>query len=256
MDLAFCFCRIYRLHMDDGLTDTARSALETKRRAIVDRIPSGYRPAVHLAVPSLIGLTTLVVALSSLRDTRAVDLLAIPATLLGAFAFEWRAHKRVLHRRAPLLGLLYERHELEHHVVYRYDDMAMRSPSEMWLILMPPYAVVIVLLLDVPFALGAGALFGRDVGLLVCATAMLFFLAYEWLHLAYHLPPESFVGRRALVRRLRELHRRHHDPRLMKRWNFNVTVPVFDWVHGTLWSPARERARAAARVTKARVAAR
>ena len=28
----------------------------------------------------------------------------------------------------------------------------------------------------------------------------------------------------------------------MKRWNFNVTLPLFDWVHGTTWSPAREAA--------------
>ena len=26
----------------------------------------------------------------------------------------------------------------------------------------------------------------------------------------------------------------------MKRWNFNVTFPVFDWIHGTIWSPERE----------------
>jgi sterol desaturase/sphingolipid hydroxylase (fatty acid hydroxylase superfamily) len=32
---------------------------------------------------------------------------------------------------------------------------------------------------------------------------------------------------------LREQHRRHHHPRLMQRWNFNVTVPLWDWVRGT-----------------------
>ena len=53
-----------------------------------------------------------------------------------------------------------------------------------------------------------------------------------------HLPPESFVGRRRLVRVLREHHARHHHPRLMQRWNFNVTVPLFDWLHGTIVSRA------------------
>ena len=28
---------------------------------------------------------------------------------------------------------------------------------------------------------------------------MMFFLSYEWLHLAYHLPPTTFLGRRPLI---------------------------------------------------------
>jgi sterol desaturase/sphingolipid hydroxylase (fatty acid hydroxylase superfamily) len=57
---------------------------------------------------------------------------------------------------------------------------------------------------------------------------------YEVSHLSYHLPPESFVGRRRLVRWLREHHARHHDPRLMQKWNFNVTIPFWDWIRGTI----------------------
>jgi sterol desaturase/sphingolipid hydroxylase (fatty acid hydroxylase superfamily) len=68
---------------------------------------------------------------------------------------------------------------------------------------------------------------------------MFFFLSYEWTHLAYHLP-DGRLGRLSLVRHLRELHRRHHDPRLMKRWNFNITVPVFDVIRGTLWSATHD----------------
>ena len=77
------------------------------------------------------------------------------------------------------------------------------------------------------------------VALLFIATSLMFFLMYEWLHLAYHIPEGTRLGRNPLIAKLRSLHQRHHDPRLMKRWNFNVTVPLFDWLHGTLWSPAR-----------------
>jgi sterol desaturase/sphingolipid hydroxylase (fatty acid hydroxylase superfamily) len=84
---------------------------------------------------------------------------------------------------------------------------------------------------------------------------MFFFLSYEWLHLSYHLPKESFIGRLGIVALLREHHRRHHDPRLMKRWNFNVTVPVFDWIRGTVWSPEREAARDARRKERRAAAA-
>jgi sterol desaturase/sphingolipid hydroxylase (fatty acid hydroxylase superfamily) len=66
---------------------------------------------------------------------------------------------------------------------------------------------------------------------------MLYVLSYEWLHLAYHLPQDTVLGRNPLVRVLARHHARHHDPRLMQKWNFNVTVPLWDWVRGTIWRP-------------------
>ena len=62
---------------------------------------------------------------------------------------------------------------------------------------------------------------------------MAYVLSYEWLHLAYHLPPDSFVGRLPPIRFLRRHHATHHDPRLMMRWNFNITIPLWDLVRGT-----------------------
>jgi len=64
---------------------------------------------------------------------------------------------------------------------------------------------------------------------------------YEWLHLSYHLPPESWIGRRALIRILKRHHAIHHEPRLMQRWNFNVTLPLWDRVRGT-YAKSREAA--------------
>jgi len=53
-------------------------------------------------------------------------------------------------------------------------------------------------------------------------------VGYELSHLSYHLPETTWIGRRRVIRWLREHHARHHDPRLMQKWNFNVTIPVFD----------------------------
>jgi sterol desaturase/sphingolipid hydroxylase (fatty acid hydroxylase superfamily) len=69
--------------------------------------------------------------------------------------------------------------------------------------------------------------------------------------MAYHMPEDSRIGRLSLIQRLREQHRRHHEPRLMKRWNFNVTIPVFDAILGTAWSPERELVVERARAEKA-----
>ncbi|APR82332.1 Sterol desaturase [Minicystis rosea] len=234
-------------------TDTeaqGSSIHERQRAAIVATIPHWYSPTVHFAIPGILGLAAMLGSLLAVRDLRAVELIVVPVTMIFAFAFEWRVHQLVLHRRMPLLSMLYERHELHHHVIYTYDDMSMRSTSELRLILMPAYAVVLVFLIDTPFALLTARFVSMNAGCLFMATSMLFFLAYEWLHAAYHVPPQSFVGRIGVIARLREHHRRHHDPRLMKHWNFNVTVPLFDWVHRTVWTPEREAARASRRSSR------
>jgi sterol desaturase/sphingolipid hydroxylase (fatty acid hydroxylase superfamily) len=212
---------------------------DRRRREIVDRIPSGYSPHLHLAVPTVVCTAVTAFALAQLRALIAADLLAVPLTLFFAFGVEWWLHKSVLHRRRPGMGELHGRHELVHHAMYTHDDMAMRSRREWRLVLMPAPAAAFIALFNVPLALALGALAGHNVACLYLATAMFFFLSYEWIHLAYHLP-DSRLGRLSLVRRLRELHRRHHDPRLMKRWNFNITVPVFDVIRGTLWSAAHD----------------
>jgi hypothetical protein len=211
-----------------------------RRAEIVGNVPDWYRPWLHLAIPSVLGAVVAGVALSRVRGLSVAELVAVPVTLLVSFAFEWRVHKYVLHKKAPLLGLIYRRHELMHHVIYTSDDMAMRSPRELWLILMPAYAIVLVFVMVAPFAVLLALVAGTNVAMLMLATSMGFFLSYEWLHMAYHQPEDSFIGRLRAVRVLREQHRRHHDPRLMKRWNFNVTVPVFDVLLGTSWSPERE----------------
>ncbi|WP_437589304.1 sterol desaturase family protein [Sorangium sp. So ce1000] len=208
-----------------------------RRAEIAARIPRGYCPALHLVAPTLVGALVFAAAARLLEAVEAVELLAVPATLLLAFAFEWWAHRSVLHRRAPLLAALCDRHEREHHLAFTADDMALRSSRELWLVLTPPASGLLCLALLLPLAAAAGALFSRNAALLGLATAMAFFVSYEWLHLAYHLPADSPVYRVPGLARLREHHRRHHDPRLMKRWNFNVTVPVFDLLHGTRWSP-------------------
>ncbi|WP_437656275.1 sterol desaturase family protein [Sorangium sp. So ce1182] len=215
----------------------APRARRRRRAEIAARIPRGYCPALHLATPTALGVVVLAAAVRLLDAVEPVELLAVPATLLLGLAFEWWAHRSVLHRRAPLLGALCERHEREHHLAFTADDMALRSARELWLVLTPPGSALLVLALLLPIAAAAGLLLSPDAALLGLATAMGLFVSYEWLHLAYHLPPDSPVYRVPGLARLREHHRRHHDPRLMKRWNFNVTVPVFDLVRGTLWSP-------------------
>ena len=67
---------------------------------------------------------------------------------------------------------------------------------------------------------------------------MIYVVSYEWMHLAWHLPEDTFIGSLGLVRGLRQHHAVHHDPRLMQKWNFNVTVPLWDLVRRTRFRSA------------------
>lgn len=200
----------------------------------VAKQPWWYSPWVHLFATVGIGAVALVVAMAAIRDLRAVELWVVPVMLVVANATEWRAHRSLLHRRRRPLQTLYDQHTPMHHAIFRYDDMAIRSAREMGLVLIPSIGVASIVAATAPFAFLAASLFGPNAGWLVLATAASYVVLYELSHLAYHLPPESFIGRRRLVAILREHHARHHDPRLMSRYNFNVTVPLFDWIHGTI----------------------
>jgi hypothetical protein len=74
----------------------------------------------------------------------------------------------------------------------------------------------------------------RNVAFLYVATAMSYFLTYEWLHFCHHLPARGLVARIGFLRKLRAHHQAHHDPALMNSRNFNITFPICDWLFRTL----------------------
>jgi sterol desaturase/sphingolipid hydroxylase (fatty acid hydroxylase superfamily) len=219
------------------------------RRELVARIPRWYVPWVHLFGPSLLGLALVLTALARLRAPRTWELASVPAFLVLANFMEWALHRGVLHHRVPLLGFAFVRHTPQHHGAFDGTSLAIEDPRELKLVLLPAFGVIAMFLGSIPPGVLLGLVVSPNVGALWVATGVGYVIAYEWFHLAYHLPEDSVVGRSRLVRVLRRHHALHHMPALMQRWNFNVTVPLWDWLRGTLWrEPATARTRASARV--------
>jgi hypothetical protein len=218
--------------MASGMAATEREALRSRT---VRKIPSWYSPIAHLLVPAVLGVGVVVASVLLVKDLVWWELFIVPATFLMSNASEWRIHKGILHRRVPGLAILYDRHTPLHHMVFQTEDMAVKSRVEWRLVLIPAYGIMLVILINVPLAVGMVALGWRNIGLLYLATAVGYVLSYEWLHLAYHLPRESFIGRLRIVGALRRHHATHHHPPLMQKWNFNVTFPIWDWVRGTTY---------------------
>lgn len=222
------------VRMRETLSRLTLERRDELRARLVAEIPTFYSPWAHLAFPSLVGIGTIVACVLLLRDLRPLQLLAVPLSFLVLNAGEWRIHRDLLHKRTPPLTILYDRHTPQHHMVFVTDDMAIRSTREFYLVLIPFYGILAagVGALPIPLTLWLG--FGmRNAALLFMATTMAYVVLYEWLHLAYHAPADSFVGRMKLIARLKRHHAVHHAPELMQKWNFNVTIPLWDWVRRT-----------------------
>jgi hypothetical protein len=225
-----------------------RSEARSQRREAVRaranaEVPASYSPWFHLLFPSLCGLAIVLACALGMRDLRLWQLAFIPVALVVVNLAEWVIHRDLLHKRTPGFTVLYDRHTPMHHVVFVTDDMAIRSWRELRLVLIPPFGIFGVLLAALPF-LGGFMLVGqRNLGLLFVCVMMTYAVTYEWLHLSYHLPPDSAVGRNRLIRWLRRHHAMHHDPTLMQRWNFNVSFPLADWLAGTIHPATRASTR-------------
>jgi len=208
---------------------------EAFRARAVAAIPEGYSPWVHLGLTSGIGLGLMTCGLAAIRGLRWQELSLVPAVLLASNAVEWRAHRSVLHRRVPGLTTLFDRHTPEHHRIFVTEDMAVRSTREWRLVMVPAVGVAAIAALTAPITAALALTGRRNLAGLFVATTMAYVVSYEWLHLAYHLPEDSPVGGLRVVRWLRRHHATHHDPAKMQRWNFNVTVPLWDLVRGTYY---------------------
>lgn len=230
----------HRLVRDASIGRLTEARRERVRQAATREIPWWYRPWGHLAATTGIGLTVLAVSAVQLRALHALrwtDWLVVPAVFVMSNFFEWCAHKHVLHTRSrwlPPLSVIYDKHTPMHHMVYVESDMALRSSKEFRLVLIPAAGVLGIVLAAAPMAIALGRLWSSSAGWLFLVTASLYMVTYEVLHLSYHAPSDGFIGRLRLLHVLRAHHAKHHDPRLMQRWNFNVTLPLFDWLLGTL----------------------
>ena len=217
-----------------NLHEDMRGRLREKANA---EIPSWYSPVLHLLFPSVVGIACIALAAMQLHDVKPYELLIVPLVYLISNAAEWRAHKHLLHKRTPPLQVLYDRHTPQHHMIFVTHDMSIRARREWRLVLIPFYGVLTILAVTVPGAVALALSGQRNLGALFVMTTTFYVLSYEWLHLAYHMPPDSFVGKIPGIAMLRKHHATHHDPELMQKWNFNVTVPIWDWVRGTIYKP-------------------
>jgi hypothetical protein len=225
------------------MTQASRAEL---RAELMSRIPRWYSPWAHLVFPAVSGIAIAVFALSRVQDLRAWQLALVPVFLAFGNAVEWHAHRGLLHRRTRFLEVLYVRHTPQHHAIFVHDDLALHAWRELKLVLLPAYGILAILAATSPITFALVWLGQPNLAALWVASVVVYVLSYEWLHLAYHLPGGRGIGRAWPIRFLRRHHALHHAPHLMQRWNFNVTLPLWDLVRKTTYHPPRPTSDTAA----------
>jgi len=217
------------------VTEASRAEL---RAELLSRVRASYSSSLHLAFPTVVGIAAAAFALSRVQGLRAWQVAVVPLFLLFGNAVEWHAHRGLLHRRVRFLEVFFVRHTPQHHAMFVAGDMAMREPRELKFVLLPAYGILGLLAVTSPLAFLLAALGQSNLAALWIASVVFYVLSYEWLHLAYHLPRESALGRSPVIAALRRHHEIHHATHLMHRWNFNVTLPIWDRVRGTVYRGA------------------
>jgi hypothetical protein len=209
---------------------------EFRRRYRTTEIGARYSGWLHFAFTTVGSLSAIIFALASLSDVTPLEWLTVPAAFIAANFGEYFGHRGPMHHPRRGLRLLFQRHTRQHHVFYTHDAMEAESSTDFHMVLFPPVLLVFFLgCLATPMGLLLHWLVSANVGWLFAATAVGYFLTYEWLHFAYHQPRTSWVSGLPFMDGLRRHHTVHHDQRLMGRWNFNITFPIADLVMGTYY---------------------
>ncbi|HXW09210.1 MAG TPA: hypothetical protein VD737_01220 [Steroidobacteraceae bacterium] len=209
-----------------------RSFREEYRRR---HVPRGYRGGRHLFFTFGLGSAALLACLLQLEQVQPLEWATVPLTALYSNLAEYFGHRGPMHHRRPGLGLVFERHARQHHRFFTAAAMPVDTLQDLRAVLFPPVLMTFFLAaFALPVAWLLAVAVSANVAWLFGATSLAYFLNYEFLHLAYHLPPRYAVARWPLVGRLKRLHETHHDPRLMTHYNFNISYPLGDWLFRTL----------------------
>ncbi len=216
--------------------------LDTDSRVVTFReeyraaeIPSHYRGWAHFLITNTMVIVATMLCVMQLDNVQAWEWWTIPITFMYANLSEYLGHRFVMHKPRPGFGLIFKRHTKQHHRFFTHTTMPVDSFRDFKVVLFPPILIGFFLgAFGTPIALLVAKFVSVNSAWLFAITGLLYFLNYEYLHSAYHLPDGHWVTRLPGMARLRRLHQTHHDQSIMTKCNFNITYPVCDVLFRTL----------------------
>ena len=204
--------------------------VEEKRKELMATIPKWYSGHAHFIFINAFSMSVIAGSLYALKGPTLAEWLLIPALFIFANGFEWWVHRGPMHHRTRSLRLLYQRHTLEHHIIFTDRHMGLSDHRELFFILFPIWFLPLILLINLPVPVLLAVFVSANAGIMFFLSVFAYYLVYEWFHFVHHIPAHTWIGRRSLVAWLRQHHTDHHDLAPMEQGNFNVSFPLWDFL--------------------------
>lgn len=190
----------------------------------------------HIAKTLAVAGAILALGVFLARDAAWYAWLGVPAFWVIANIFEWAVHRYPMHHRMRP-RMMYIAHALVHHNGFAGPDMEIEDVTELSVVMMPWYTLIIVFGMAAPIAVVAAALGGPSLAGVFLVASVGYFLVYETIHTLHHVPAAWLFarswGRSDFLAWLRRHHHHHHQLEHMTKANFNVTLPLGDALLGT-----------------------
>ena len=219
------------------MRQTTQAFRDRYRAAIHPR----YNPWLHGAFVLLFGLLAISGFWSTVHQVQPLEWLAVPLTLLFFNFGVYVVHRHLGHHKKSFARMFYARHAGDHHSFFAPGHMTYDSARDWRVILFPAWLIVlhtVVITLPLWWLMGR---FDSNVAGLSAGCLVLGYLTYEVFHACEHLPASNPVTRLPWIRQMRRLHELHHRRELMQERNFNIVLPLMDYLFGTLyWEPAHD----------------
>ena len=209
-------------------------------------IKASYNGWLHMLSVLAVGLAVIIFSFSQLASVSVFEILVFPMTLLVVNFAEYYAHRWLGHRKTRYGKLFYSRHTGDHHSFFLEHAMDYQGIRDWRVVLFPVYLIFAFLFgLILPGAYVLTELVSLNAAYLYAAGGISGYLFYEIMHFSYHIPRGHWAEKIFLVipgwKALRHLHVLHHKREKMGEANFNITLPIFDLLLGTLfWQPMAE----------------
>jgi hypothetical protein len=221
---------------NDPHTDPQTTVSAADRFVRGEHLEPDYSPWRHMGLTATIALGLGSIGAVLAWRAHPLDWVLVPIFFVFANFLEWTVHRYPMHR-PRISRFMYHNHSQLHHVAFTERNMPVKSTRELGMVMMPWYTMIGLFVVASPVMVVAGFLRGPGLAGVFLLAAVGYFLAYESLHALYHLPDATLdrmgIGRLRAFRAMQAHHTHHHVLRRMWAVNFNVTVPLMDWLFGT-----------------------
>jgi len=220
--------------MNAGILTPKQAAFRDEYRRNIASWYNGWGHLLSIFVP---GIAVIWYCAAHVHEPTAWELLFVIPVLVFYNWNEWWLHKNAMHR--PIKGLggilmpVYHRHTHQHHQYFTAQVMTYDTNREWRIVLFPPYALIVFMVMTLPAALVLGYLWSANAGYMLMMLTPIYYLNYETFHLCCHVHDNWFVRNIPLVNTIRRHHAAHHSQPIMMERNMNLTYPIADWYMGT-----------------------